>query len=84
MADETQLDKYQKAVEGLENLEQKLKEQEERETQEKEEKARLRSRGNSERKESRKRVMHVNQKLPKRVITKFHGTFIGAKALRAV
>lgn len=84
MADETQLDKYQKAVEGLENLEQKLKEQEERETQEKEEKARLRSRGNSERQQSRKRVMHVNQKLPKRVITKFHGTFTGAKALRAV
>lgn len=30
MGDETQLDKYQKAVEGLEKLEQKLKEQEER------------------------------------------------------
>ena len=84
MGDETQLDKYQKAVEGLEKLEQKLKEQEERETQEKEEKARLRSRGNSERKQSRKRVMHVNQKLPKHVITKFQGTFRGGKALRAV
>lgn len=32
MGDEIQLDKYQKAVEGLEKLEQKLKEQEERET----------------------------------------------------
>ena len=48
--------------EGLEKLEQKLKEQEERETREKEEKARLRSRGNSEPKQYRKRVMHANQK----------------------
>ena len=37
MGDETQLDKYQKAVERLEKLEQTLKEQEVRETQEKEE-----------------------------------------------
>lgn len=61
LGDKTQLNKYQKAVEVLEKLEQKLKEKEERETQEKEERARLRSRGNSERKQSRKRVMHVNQ-----------------------
>lgn len=80
LGDETQLDKYQKVVEGLEKLEQKLKEQEERETQEKEEKARLRSRGNSERKQSRKRVMHVNQ-LPKHVITKFNGTHLEGQRL---
>ena len=72
----SELGKYEKVVEELEELEQKLREQEARETQEKEERARLEIRKKFEAKtvEKESNAGKPNVKLPKLVITKFQGT----------
>ena len=75
---EAKLGKYEKMVEELEGLEQKLREQVARETQEKEEKARLEIKKKFEAKtvEKESDAGKPKVKLPKLVITKFQGTHL--------
>ena len=72
------LGKYEKVVEQLQELEQKLREQEAREIQEKEEKARLEIKKKFEAKtiEKESDAGKPKVKLPKLVITKFQGTHL--------
>ena len=70
--------KYEKVVEKLQQQEQKLRKQGARETQENEKKAKLHIKKRFEAKtiEKASYAAKLNVKLPKLVITKFHGTHL--------
>ena len=73
--------KYEKAAEELEELEQTLRQQEARETKEKEQKARLETKKkfSAITVEKESDAAKLNIKLPKLVVTKFHGMHLHSK-----